>query len=397
MRVKKGSNLTLYAGQYAGDDTIPATPTAFYLRHTTGESLEGTTAMIMSDEIIPGRSRAEPMQGNSSNGGSIPIELSALSYDRMLSAVMMANWVQDGSDAKIATLNSSTLAKKLWILKVFSESDYPVYQLFKKVMVDSIELTFAINAITKGTFSLIGVNDPLMETSNPVSGLSSLPSALTTKAFTSRSGSITIDGVELTYMKEAKISLKNNLAALYALFQAEAIETAEKLFDITGTITPYLKDEVIFNKAVNGTPITLGITVEDDAGNSYLFGFTNVKLTTHTGASANSVDEISPAYDFKAFGNDVVTITRTLASAKTVYTLTYNGNSQTTGTAPDPVTKNEEGALLYASTNSGSLAKTGFTFDGWNTAAAGTGTSYAVGDPVVIEGATTLYAKWTMV
>jgi len=44
--------------------------------------------------------------------------------------------------------------------------------------------------------------------------------------------------------------------------------------------------------------------------------------------------------------------------------------------------------------NTGSLAKTGYTFDGWNTANDGSGTSYNAGATFEITAATTLYAKW---
>jgi uncharacterized repeat protein (TIGR02543 family) len=40
------------------------------------------------------------------------------------------------------------------------------------------------------------------------------------------------------------------------------------------------------------------------------------------------------------------------------------------------------------------LAKTGYTFSGWNTAAAGNGTDYAVGASYTTDSAITLYANW---
>ena len=43
----------------------------------------------------------------------------------------------------------------------------------------------------------------------------------------------------------------------------------------------------------------------------------------------------------------------------------------------------------------GRLVKTGYTFNGWNTAAGGTGTSYAAGATFTISADTTLYAQWT--
>ena len=75
-------------------------------------------------------------------------------------------------------------------------------------------------------------------------------------------------------------------------------------------------------------------------------------------------------------------------------TLTYNANGH--GTAPEAVTMK-----FTEATNAGAAITgvTGYTFNGWNTAADGKGQSYAAGDVVkaanVDPAATTLYAQWT--
>jgi uncharacterized repeat protein (TIGR02543 family) len=79
------------------------------------------------------------------------------------------------------------------------------------------------------------------------------------------------------------------------------------------------------------------------------------------------------------------------------YTVEYNGNSNTSGTLPipqymDPYISGTTSITLR--TNSGVLAKTGFVFSGWNTAADGTGTSYAVSATYNSAASIILYAKW---
>ena len=76
-------------------------------------------------------------------------------------------------------------------------------------------------------------------------------------------------------------------------------------------------------------------------------------------------------------------------------TITYDGNNKTSGTVPAPTTIVGNGGSATLATNSGSLARTNYTFAGWNTAADGTGTGYAAGaSSGSITGATTLYAYW---
>ncbi|WP_164821249.1 InlB B-repeat-containing protein [Paenibacillus koleovorans] len=76
------------------------------------------------------------------------------------------------------------------------------------------------------------------------------------------------------------------------------------------------------------------------------------------------------------------------------YTLTYNGNSNTSGTVPSSASQAYNSTVTVAS-NSGILTRTDYTFAGWNTQADGLGTDYAVGSPLLLTGNITLYAKWT--
>lgn len=75
------------------------------------------------------------------------------------------------------------------------------------------------------------------------------------------------------------------------------------------------------------------------------------------------------------------------------YLITYNGNGATSGTVPANQTKTYDVAITLA-TNSGTLAKTGYNFAGWNTNSAGTATNYAVGASYATNNNLTLYAKW---
>jgi uncharacterized repeat protein (TIGR02543 family) len=76
--------------------------------------------------------------------------------------------------------------------------------------------------------------------------------------------------------------------------------------------------------------------------------------------------------------------------------VTYNGNTNTGGNAPtDGFSPYSSGSTVTVLGNSGSLAKTGFTFAGWNTEADGSGTSYSQGNTFTINDNTTLYARWT--
>lgn len=78
------------------------------------------------------------------------------------------------------------------------------------------------------------------------------------------------------------------------------------------------------------------------------------------------------------------------------YQVTYNDNGKTSGSVPTDNTVYSSGSTVTVKGNTGSLAKTGYTFGGWNTSPAGTGTNYAAGSGTFsITSDITLYAKWT--
>jgi uncharacterized repeat protein (TIGR02543 family) len=77
------------------------------------------------------------------------------------------------------------------------------------------------------------------------------------------------------------------------------------------------------------------------------------------------------------------------------YDITYDGNGKTGGSVPANTTVNAFAPASLA-TNSGTLARTNYTFSGWNTEANGGGTSYAAGATgVYVNKDTTLYAQWS--
>ena len=78
------------------------------------------------------------------------------------------------------------------------------------------------------------------------------------------------------------------------------------------------------------------------------------------------------------------------------YTVTYNGNTNTGGTAPVDSNSYVAGATVTV-LGPGTLTKTGYTFAHWNTAANDSGTSYNPGDTFTMPAANvTLFAQWTV-
>ena len=110
-------------------------------------------------------------------------------------------------------------------------------------------------------------------------------------------------------------------------------------------------------------------------GVSYLSGL------TLTGANANS-------YTLNPFPSNASS--HTITGTCTNYQISFDGNTNTSGTAPANIAFSSSTTIP----DQGSLVKTGSTFLGWNTAANGSGTSYAGGSTYSGASSLTLFAQW---
>ncbi|WP_445718394.1 putative Ig domain-containing protein [Flavobacterium sp.] len=84
----------------------------------------------------------------------------------------------------------------------------------------------------------------------------------------------------------------------------------------------------------------------------------------------------------------------TYTSGASTYNVTYDGNGNDSGSVPVDATVYNFGESVTVLGNSGSLVKTGFAFNGWNTASDGSGTAYVAGNTFSISANTTLFAQW---
>ena len=78
-----------------------------------------------------------------------------------------------------------------------------------------------------------------------------------------------------------------------------------------------------------------------------------------------------------------------------LYEVRYDSNYATGGAVPEAVSRYAKDTEITVSSNSGDLVRTGYTFNGWNTAPDGSGTSYSADDKITIKDHVVLYAEWT--
>jgi hypothetical protein len=176
--------------------------------------------------------------------------------------------------------------------------------------------------------------------------------------------------------------------------------TADNLvlfFDTTpGTLT---FDVGVNNNFSTTIPATATFTLlESIDGITYtsVSVYSNIATGTKTITTLNSTSRyLKWEYTLKPSGSNIALYNINLtASVSATYSVTYDGNTNTGGTTPTDATVYSSGDPVIVLGNTGSLVKTGFAFNGWNTASDGSGTTYVGGNTFNITANTTLYAQW---
>jgi uncharacterized repeat protein (TIGR02543 family) len=136
-----------------------------------------------------------------------------------------------------------------------------------------------------------------------------------------------------------------------------------------------------------GSPYTYNTTVTV-LGNTGSLTRTGHTFTNWNTAANGSGTSYAPAATFAIAANT----TLYAQWAPDTYPVSYSANGATSGTAPGNQTKTYGVSLTLAA--QGDLAKAGYLFAGWNTAADRSGTGYTAGGPYTNNAAATLYAQW---
>ena len=164
-----------------------------------------------------------------------------------------------------------------------------------------------------------------------------------------------------------------------------------------GNGTPQTDSE--FTLSVSANPPDGGSISSNPSNSSYANGYEVIVTATAakdyvftgwSGASTSTNTSITITM------NENKTLTANFAVVDGVtYTVTYNGNGNTGGTAPVDANSPYLNRSTVTVLDEGNLVKTGYNFIGWNTAENGNGTDYAHKATFSITQNMILYAKWT--
>ena len=152
--------------------------------------------------------------------------------------------------------------------------------------------------------------------------------------------------------------------------------------------TPYVTTNGL-TAAISNFDANYNWTVVTSAGSARIEN--GSVIVTGTSFSTSVIETVTATRSNYVTGSANLSVT-TLAGL----TATYYGNGNTGGIAPSDTTTYSTNGTLIVLGNSGSLAKPGYTFAGWNLNSGNTGNTYQVGNSYTLANANvSFYARWT--
>ena len=198
-----------------------------------------------------------------------------------------------------------------------------------------------------------------------------------TGSYTASGGKSTSNGKEWTYSSATYLGLNNSKIQVGSKNNPQTSDwTIQIPVSSFGTVT---KVQLTAYTTATSASYKIGINGNTTSGSLSTSSATYTK--TYTATSGDIVITLKGSANSKAMYLCSIVVTYTAAS----YTITYNANGGSGSMS------NTTGASVNAAAN-GFTAPAGKQFTGWNTAANGSGTSYAAGASV--NATVTLYAQW---
>jgi len=169
-------------------------------------------------------------------------------------------------------------------------------------------------------------------------------------------------------------------------------------YNVKGDVTLYAKWTIkTYSVTYNGNGNTSGSVTATAADSGSVITLSGQETLVKTGYNFNgwNTNSNGTGTNYSAGTSYTVKGDITLYAKWTIktYTVTYNGNGNTSGSVT--ATAADSGSVITLPSN-GTMVKIGHNFSGWNTNSDGTGTNYSAGAPYSVKDDVTLYATWTI-
>ena len=250
--------------------TTPNTPSLIQLPYTT-HSLNLTKERVTGNDIQPDRMPRVDRHGNRSVAGDIVVDLRKGDYDPFLESAFFntfsTNTLKVGTTPKFFSLEDAA-------------TDIAQFRLFTGMAVSSMAVSIRPNQMVTTTFSMVGKDMTIANTSVDATKTASTGNA----PFDAYSGALSIGNAGGSLSSAAIVTgidftINNALAPTFVVGSSSTPQLESGMATVEGTITAYFEDAVLINRFINETETGLQVSVDDPTGSSdYTFLFPRVKI-----------------------------------------------------------------------------------------------------------------------
>ena len=280
-----------YVEEVAG--TVPATPAWKPIRFVSA-GLTPNINQIDTAEMNQSRQRPPSRGGTYSVAGDIAVELSFASFDDLIQAAMQGTWTAN-------VLKIGKVERSFAILE--RHTDIGVDYCYHGCRVSKMAISSPLNAKVGVTFSMMGTKAEKYTV--PVG--STYVAATATDTMITTNLALTEGGVAVAYATEWSVDLDNGMEALFALGSREAFDISNGVAVVTGSMSAYLVDPVLWDKVLEETSTSHVIKFTEGA-DSYTLELPKVRYTQGQ-KQTSGPGAIIPQYTVSAGYDDVLATT----------------------------------------------------------------------------------------
>lgn len=310
MTVADGSLVRLAFVAESAVGTIPTSPVFQIARYENADLRISKQTDIPNEVDSSGNVRSITDVGRSVTG-SISGLLSYGTYDKFLESLLRKAWATN-------VLVNGTSPITLTIEEFYEQGTTDTYIRYRGMRVNTLDLTMDARKSVQANFGFMGIDSPTPTTAI-LSG-ATYTAATTTEVF---NAGLNLSGLTITGITNSPIMMKLSLKINSNVYQNDAVGQYAPYghglgrSEVTGSFTAYFENLDTYQAILDHTTVGMSWTLEDAAGNSYLFELPKVKLLDGGPAKPGNGQAVMIDVPFQAFYDASTTgsikITRTAA------------------------------------------------------------------------------------
>lgn len=261
------------------------------LMRFTGESFKFSITTETSQEIRSDRQITDLIQTDAEAGGDLNYEFSFETYDDLIASALANDW----------SGNVLTNGTKLYTYSVEQGFlDIGQYIVHSGMGVNTMSLDFSIGSIVTGSFGFMGASSE-RDTTTQLPGTPVAQTSTPVMDAASGFADLMVNGVAYPCgISRINLTTTNNMRAQKALGKLGACSMALGTFNVTGEISVYFSDGLMYDRFIKNEDVALSWRAFDSLNNEYQFEIPRLRFSDGTVNAGGMDQDVELSLPFQA-------------------------------------------------------------------------------------------------